>query len=285
MRTWFVTGSSRGLGAALVRLLLESGEQVVATARRPEAVAAAHGVHERLLPLALDVTDPGAATIAVAAATARFGRIDVVVSNAGYGIVGAIEEVSDAEARALFDTNVFGTLNVLRAVLPGMRSRRAGRIAVVSSLSAFRGAAGMGLYSASKHALEGLTESLAKELEPLGIGVMAVAPGALRTEFLAAGSIAAAARRLPDYGDGPVGDVRDAATRLHGRQAGDPSLAAMLIRDAAVAPVLPRRLPIGPDAVAVIESRGPAIATQIAPWRARALATSLPDGATAQLDL
>jgi len=178
MSVWFVTGASRGFGAGLVTEALARGNQVVAAARRPRGEQS-----ENLLPVALDVTDEDQAHAAVAAAVREFGRIDVVVNNAGRGLLGAVEEASDSAARAVFDTNVFGVLNVQRAVLPVLRAQRSGRLIQLSSVGGFTGTPGWGIYAATKFAVEGFSEALAGELEPLGIDVTIVEPGLFRTDL------------------------------------------------------------------------------------------------------
>jgi len=178
MSVWFVTGASRGFGAGLVTEALARGNQVVAAARRPRGEQS-----ENLLPVALDVTDEDQAHAAVAAAVREFGRIDVVVNNAGRGLLGAVEEASDSAARAVFDTNVFGVLNVQRAVLPVLRAQRSGRLIQLSSVGGFTGTPGWGIYAATKFAVEGFSEALAGELKPLGIDVTIVEPGLFRTDL------------------------------------------------------------------------------------------------------
>ena len=183
-QTWFITGSSRGLGRALALEVLAQGGKVAAAARNPAALADLVAAHPgRVLTPALDVRDGAQIAAAVSEAEAWSGGIDVLVNNAGHGMQGAVEEVSDADARALFDVNVFGLLAVTRAVLPGMRARRRGHVVNLSSIAGLMGSAGTGIYSATKFAVEGLSESLALELEPLGIGVTIVEPGPFRTDF------------------------------------------------------------------------------------------------------
>src|ERR1700741_4052149 len=183
--TWFITGSSRGLGWELARQALERGDDVVATARDPEVVEATlAGYDDQLLALALDITDERQAPDAVRQAVRCFGRIDVLVNNAGRGLLGAVEEASAQEIRAVFETNVFGTLAVLRAALPALRRQRSGRILNVSSVGGFTVGAGWGVYGATKFAVEGLSEALRAELAPLGVSVTIVEPGTFRTDFL-----------------------------------------------------------------------------------------------------
>ena len=183
---WLITGCSSGFGREIVRALLARGRRVVATARKPETLAE-FTTNDGLLIAALDVNAPQQIADVVQRAEARFGHIDVLVNNAGYGYLAAIEEGEDAEIRAMFDTNVFGLAAMTRAVLPGMRQRRSGHIVNISSMGGLVGFAGVGYYNATKFAVEGLTEALAKEVEPLGIRVTAVEPGPFRTDWAGAG--------------------------------------------------------------------------------------------------
>jgi NAD(P)-dependent dehydrogenase (short-subunit alcohol dehydrogenase family) len=176
-KVWFVTGATRGIGAAVVKAALGAGERVVATSRHPERMPTERGTRGRLLPVCLDVTRESEAEAAVHAAFEQFGRIDVVVNNAGFAVLGAVEEVSDAEVRGQFGTNVFGLLNVTRAVLPVLRGQGSGHIINMSSIAGIRGDAGGSSYSGSKFAVEGISECLSAELAPLGIHVTLVEPG------------------------------------------------------------------------------------------------------------
>jgi len=176
MKTWFITGASRGFGAKVAAIALARGDRVVATARNPEDVARRLDDHPSLLALALDVTNEAQAREAAAAAVARFGRIDVLLNNAGYGLMGAVEEASADEVEGVNRTNVFGLLNVTRAVLPYMHARRSGRVLNILSIGGYRGAAGFGVYSSTKFAVEGLSEALHTELAPLGVHVQSSSP-------------------------------------------------------------------------------------------------------------
>ena len=160
MKTWFVTGASRGFGALVTERALAQGDAVVATARNPQVIVDRFGNHSNLLAVALDVTDDAQAVVAADAAIARFGSIDILLNNAGFGLMGAVEEASAGEIEAVYRTNVFGLLNVTRAVLPHMRKHRSGRILNISSIGGYRGAAGFGVYSSTKFAVEGLSEAL-----------------------------------------------------------------------------------------------------------------------------
>ena len=176
-RVWFITGASRGLGALIAHAALADGNAVVAAGRNVAAITERLGESDALLPVALDVTDEAQAKAAVEAALAKFGRIDVLVNNAGFGLLAAVEESSDADVRRMYDTNVFGLLNVTRAVLPVMRAQRSGHVVNMSSIGGYRAGAGFGVYSSTKFAVEGITESLHAELKPLGIHATVVEPG------------------------------------------------------------------------------------------------------------
>jgi NAD(P)-dependent dehydrogenase (short-subunit alcohol dehydrogenase family) len=273
MSVWFITGASRGLGLELAASALARGDQVIATARDPQAIAQAlpEG-RESMLALQLDVTDQKQVAAAVAAGVDRFGRIDVLVNNAGYGLFGGVEEICDAEARALFDTNVFGLLNVTRAALPTLRSQGTGRIINIGSSAGFASSAGRGLYGASKSAVEAITEALHAELAPLGIHATVVEPGSFRTQFLSASSQRQATQIIPAY-DGTVGQLRAGIEAGNGHQPGDPVQAAAAIRQLAAAPEPPLRLQLGSDCVSLVEGKLTSVARELGQWRGLALST------------
>jgi NAD(P)-dependent dehydrogenase (short-subunit alcohol dehydrogenase family) len=280
MSVWFITGASRGFGHELVAAALAGGDQVVATARDPQAVLKAFPeAGEALLAEPLDVTDEAQAVAAVRAAVGRFGRIDVLVNNAGYGLFGSVEEVSDADARALFDTNVFGLLNVTRAALPTLRAQGAGHIVNLSSSAGFAVSAGRGLYGATKFAVEAISEALHGELAPLGIRVTVVEPGSFRTGFLSPGSKRLAPVGLPAYAD-TVGRLLTAVEANDGRQPGDPVKAVAAIRRLVAAPEPPLRLPLGTDSVALVERKLATVAQELDRWRELALSTDFEPAAT-----
>ncbi|MGF6743555.1 oxidoreductase [Paraburkholderia atlantica] len=262
---WFITGVSSGFGRSLAEAVLARGDKVVGTVRNDTQIAPfenlapgrAHGV-------LLDVTDAAAVPRAIGQALERTGAIDILVNNAGYGLFGALEEVSDAEARQLFDTNVFGTVNVIRAVLPHFRARKRGHIVNFSSVAGVIGIAGCSFYCASKHAIEGLSESLAQELHPFGIGVTLVEPGGFRTNF-AGGSLKWSENELPDYSE-TVGQMRRYMSSYHGTQAGDPAKAAEAIVRAVSADAPPLRLPLGPDAVEVVRKKLASVQDNLETW-------------------
>ena len=272
MKTWLITGGSRGFGLRVARLALTRGDNVVATARRKAAVIKALGEHPNLLALSLDVTDEMQAREAATAAVDRFGAIDVLLNNAGFGLLGAVEEASAEEIERVYRTNVFGLLGVTRAVLPHMRARRSGRILNISSIGGYRGSAGFGVYSSTKFAVEGLSEALHAELAPLGVHVTVVEPGYFRTDFLDASSLAVSPNRIDDYSD-TAGQVRSVAVDLNHGQPGDPEKLARVLVDFANAPNPPVRLPLGSDTVAAIEAKHAADAAILAQWRAVSVST------------
>ncbi|WP_329452883.1 oxidoreductase [Streptomyces sp. NBC_01724] len=249
-RTWFITGSSQGLGLELVKNLLVRGNHVAATARDAARLCENLGEHassELFLPLQVDLTDENSIKNAVHRTGERFGSIDVLVNNAGYGLLGSVEETSDAEARAMFDINLFGLWNVTRAVLPLMRAKRRGHIINMSSIYGLVAGAGWGLYNATKFAVEGLSEALALEVEPFGISVTLIEPGYFRTNFLTAGSLAMPKSTIDAYS--AVRDMTKEHERIEGSQLGDPVRAAEAIIDVASRSPAPLRLLLGSDAL------------------------------------
>lgn len=272
MKTWFITGASRGFRALIVERALARGDAVVATARNPHAIHDRFGDHPLLLAVALDVTDEAQARAAAAAAIARFGRIDILLNNAGFGLMGAVEEASAAEIEAVYRTNVFGLLTVTRAILPHMRAARSGRILNISSIGGYRGAAGFGVYSSTKFAVEGLSEALHAELGPLGIHVTVVEPGYFRTDFLDASSLAVSPTIIEDYA-ATAGKVRHVATGLNHAQPGDPAKLANVLVTFVDAPHPPVRLPLGSDTIAAIEAKHASDAAILTEWRTVSVST------------
>jgi NAD(P)-dependent dehydrogenase (short-subunit alcohol dehydrogenase family) len=270
-KTWFITGASSGFGRAFAEHALTQGHNVVATARNLAALdGLAHRAPERVLTLALDVTLPADADSAVEGAIARFGRIDVLINNAGYGVVGAFEETSDVELRAQMETNFFGAMNVIRAALPRLRAQRSGAIVNMSSLGGQLSFAGFSAYSASKFALEGVSEALAQEVAPFGIKVLIVEPGQFRTNLAGSGM-----RHMPvlqAYRD-VIGGTRDFARNMHGTQEGDPSKAAAAIETALDSPNTPLRLQLGGDAVDAVRTHSEDLLNQLADWEGLARST------------
>jgi NAD(P)-dependent dehydrogenase (short-subunit alcohol dehydrogenase family) len=247
MATWLITGCSTGLGRAFAEAVLKRGHNAVVTARdvaKVQDIARAHPRNALALPL--DVTDGAQVTAAVTAATDRFGSVDVLVNNAGYGYRAAIEEGEDGDVRKLFETHVFGTVRTVKAVLPGMRARRSGTIVNLSSIGARLSPEGSGYYSAVKAAIEALTLSLRKEVAPLGITAMVVEPGAFRTDF-AGRSLTQSARPIADYAD-TAGQRRKEHDTVHGTQKGDPAKAAAALIAAVESDQPPYMLLLGNDA-------------------------------------
>ncbi len=248
MKTWLITGCSAGLGKSLAKAVFKKGDRAVVTARKAETLSEfAEEFPETALVLALDVTDEKAVTDTVKKAKEKFGSIDVLVNNAGYGYRAAVEEGSVADTQKLFDTNFWGPVALIKAVLPDMREKRNGVIINVSSIAALQTAPGSGYYAASKCALEGLAGGLRAEVEPLGIKVIVVEPGAFRTDF-AGRSLTQSEKVIKDY-EQTAGARRIGKDTSHGTQPGDPDKAAELIFMAAETKDVPYRLMLGTDAV------------------------------------
>ncbi len=246
---WLITGCSKGLGRALALEVLAAGYRAVITARRVEDVADLVAEHAgAALAIPLDVTDREQVTAAVAAAERRFGGVDVLVNNAGYGYLAAIEEGDEADVRALFEADLFGPVALIKAVLPGMRARRRGHIVNVSSIGGLVTYPGVGYYHMAKFGVEALSDALAKEVGPLGIGVTVVAPGAFRTDFRGPASMVQSATRIDDYAE-TAGRSRAAVQAGHGKQQGDPARGARAIIKAVEAERPPVHLLIGGDAL------------------------------------
>ncbi len=272
MRTWFITGSSRGFGALIAARALASGDAVVATARDPATISSEVCLHPNALTLALDVASESQAREAVRAALGRFGRIDILVNNAGFGVIGGVEETSAAEVAAVFTVNVFGLLNVTRAVLPQMRAQRSGHVLNFSSIGGYASSAGFGVYCATKFAVEGLSEAMSAELAPLGVHATVVEPGYFRTTFLSEKSVVSTAARIEDYAE-TVGAVRRFAQGADGQQPGDPQRLAEAIMQLVNANNPPRRLPLGADTVQRIEQKHREVEAELAQWRSLAMST------------
>ncbi|MFP3541855.1 oxidoreductase [Rhizobium sp. SIMBA_035] len=273
MKVWFITGASRGFGALMTKEALAAGDAVVATARNPKTVIDAIGDHPNLLAIALDVTDERQAQEAAAAAVQRFGRIDVLVNNAGYGLLGAVEEATADEIEKIYATNVFGLLKVTRAVLPHMRRQRSGHVLNFSSIGGYAGYPGWGVYGSTKFAVEGLSESLATEIEPFGIKVTIVEPGFFRTDFLADNSLSISPASIPDYVGTPAGNMRDFAASANHAQPGDPAKFAAGIVTLVKAENPPLRMPFGSDTVAKLSEKNAFVEQELSTWRALAVST------------
>jgi NAD(P)-dependent dehydrogenase (short-subunit alcohol dehydrogenase family) len=253
-KIWLVTGAGRGMGTDIARAALDAGHAVVATGRNPDRVTAALGAHEDLLTVALDVTDPASVAAAVEAAVQRFGRIDVLVNNAGNFYAGFFEEVSPEDFRAQIETNLFGPLNVTRAVLPVMRAQRFGLVVTLSSSAGITGGEFTSAYAASKFALEGWSESLTPEVAPYGIRTMLVEPGFFRTELLTEDSTRYPEPSIDDYAERTRQTVT-AWKGMNGQQGGDPAKLARALVQLTDSDEPPLRWAAGTDAVAAFEQK------------------------------
>ncbi|GAB3254216.1 SDR family NAD(P)-dependent oxidoreductase [Kineosporia babensis] len=269
MSTWFVTGASRGLGLELVEQLLERGENVAATTRS----AARMPEHPNLLVREVDLADEKQVAEAVAATQERFGRLDVVVNNAGYGHLAAVEEVTDAEARTMFDVQIFGAWNVLRAALPLLRAQRSGHIVNISSIVGLVPFPGWGLYAAGKFALEGLSESLAAEVADFGIKVNLIEPGYLRTDFLRPVSIALPSAPVDAYP--AVREMTKQHLAMPGTQLGDPVKAAAAIIQVVEAGNAPLHQLLGSDSYALATAKLEALRAEVEAGRELAVTTDI----------
>ncbi len=246
MKVWFITGASRGFGLEITKAVLASGDRVVAAVRNPSKFTLQTDGNENLLIVPLDVTNEEQTNKAILQATDYFGSIDVLVNNAGYGLLSAVEEASAEEVKRNYDTNVFGLLNVIRATLPFMRKQRSGHIINISSVGGLSGSIGWGLYCSTKFAVEGITEALALELAPLGIKATVVEPGYFRTNFLDTSSLSRTPNIIEDY-DETVGKMRAFATQVNKKQPGNPVKLAEAFVKLASAENPPVHLPLGKD--------------------------------------
>lgn len=265
-RTWLITGVSSGLGRALAEAVLQRGEVVIGSLRKPEQVAQFEALAPgRAFGCLLDVTDKANVHAVVSRAIEAASGIDVVVNNAGYGLAGAAEEVNDAEARQQMETNFFGLVAVTQAALPFMRAQRRGHFINVSSVAGFKGVVGMPIYSASKFAVEGFSESLAAETAHLGIKVTIVEPGAFRTNWSSNTAIVRSAKTIEDYVP-TAGMVRAGLEYMDGRQENDPVKGAQAIISAVDAENPPMRLPLGADSVGYLREKLAAMAAELEAW-------------------
>jgi NAD(P)-dependent dehydrogenase (short-subunit alcohol dehydrogenase family) len=267
MPTWFITGCSTGLGRHLAKAVLQRGWNAVVSARDPASVddlVAQH--HANALALQLDVTDQAQIDEGVRRAIERFGAIDVLVNNAGYGYRAAVEEAAESDVRRLFETNLFGAIALTRGVLPYMRAQRRGAIVNISSIAAYVALAGSAYYASTKSALEAISDGLRREVEPLGIKVLVVEPGAFRTDF-SGRSLLQSATVIDDYAQ-TAGLRRKEHDTMDGRQPGDPDRAAQAIIDTLQAEYTPFRLVLGTDAVAIARRTLEAQLAEIEAWEA-----------------
>jgi NAD(P)-dependent dehydrogenase (short-subunit alcohol dehydrogenase family) len=272
-KVWFVTGTSQGLGAELVRQILARGDSVAATSRAAAKLALLFqgDFGGRLLPLSMDLGNAASISDAVDKTLARFGRIDVLVNNAGYGLLGAVEEGSDDDIRKMFEVNVHGLLRVTREILPHLRERRSGHVVNLSSMSGLAGVAGFGLYCASKFAVEGLSEAMAQELALLGIRVTIVEPGPFRTEFLS-GSLDVSRRIIEDYA-ATSGKARAGRAGRIGRQPGDPVKGVQAIIKAVTSANPPLHLVLGAMAMEHVNAKLTALKNDMETWKELSLST------------
>jgi NAD(P)-dependent dehydrogenase (short-subunit alcohol dehydrogenase family) len=274
-KVWFITGASRGIGAEIAKAALKAGHKVVATSRDPMKVEKAlGGPSDRLLTLPLDVTMGEQASDAVEAAISRFGRIDILINNAGYGQLGVFEETTPRQVREQFETNVFGLMTVTRTVLPHMRKRRSGRILNISSVAGLKGLFGGSIYCASKFAVEGFSEALAQELEPFGILVTSVCPGYFRTDFLDKSSLRMSEENIRDY-ESSMGQFRDFMDGRNHEQLGDPVKLAEAIVLLAEAEHPPVTFVAGSDAMEWAEQSAKELEKEVDDWRELSAGTSL----------
>jgi NAD(P)-dependent dehydrogenase (short-subunit alcohol dehydrogenase family) len=266
-KVWFITGAATGFGRAFAEYALGKGYNVVATARDASRLAGlVESAPAQVLALTLDVTSPLDAETTIEAAIARFGRIDVLINNAGFGMVGAIEETPMAEFRALMETMFFGAMSVTQAALPLLRAQKSGAIVNVSSAGGQVSVAGFGAYSAAKFALEGASEALAQELAPFGVKVLIVEPGAFRTDF--AGNSLRHMPIIEAYRD-IVGATRDFSRNMNETQEGDPLKAAAVIDEALAAATTPLRLQLGQDAIEAVRGHAETLLADMLVWETR----------------
>ncbi|MBD2214460.1 SDR family NAD(P)-dependent oxidoreductase [Calothrix sp. FACHB-156] len=270
-RTWLITGASRGFGAEIAKAVLAAGNRLIATARN-QADLQQFATNKDILVLSMDVTDETQVKAAIAASLEKFGQIDVLVNNAGFGLLGAVEECSGEEVESVYRTNVFGLLNVTRAVLPSMRQNRSGHIINLSSIGGYRSYPGWGVYGSTKFAVEGITEALHYELAPLGIHVTVVEPGFFRTNFLDSSSLRQSRVQIPDYAE-TVGKTRDMAVERNYQQPGDPIQLAQVIVEIVNTPEPPLRLPLGTDTLQAIAQKNAYVEQETQKWRTLAEST------------
>ncbi len=273
---WFITGCSTGFGRELAKLILAKGWKAVVTARKPEQLQDLVDGHEdNALALKLDVTDAEEVKRAVQQAEQKFGQIDVLVNNAGYGYLAAIEEGEDEEVRAMFETNFFGLVSVTNAVLPGMRKRKSGHIVNISSIGGLVSFGATGYYHATKYAVEGLSESLAIEVAPLGIKVLIVEPGPFRTDW-SGRSLKESKTVIDDY-DGTAGERRRQSKKNSGKQVGDPVRGAQAILDVVAAENPPLHLVLGKPALGLGLKKLEAVKKDLDEWKKTTLGADFPE--------
>jgi len=268
-KVWYITGASNGLGLALVKLLLSNGDKVAATSRNSNAfneLAAAYP--DSFLPLAVDITSDASVKQSIGQTVGKFGGLDVVVNNAGYSLVGSIEELTDREFRETIDVNLFGTVNVVRAAMPYFREQASGHFINISSNAGYIGFANAGSYNAAKFAVVGISEALAEEAKPFGIKVTVVAPGQFRTSFM--DSLAFAENKIPVY---KLAEAEKMWREYSGTQRGDPAKLAMILVDLASQPNPPLHLLVGPDTYQLVSEHRQKEKQEIAAWKDVTLST------------
>jgi NAD(P)-dependent dehydrogenase (short-subunit alcohol dehydrogenase family) len=276
-KAWFITGASTGFGRLLAEEVLKAGGKVIATARNLDSVAALEEQYPQTAKaLALDVTNAGQVESVVTEAIAKFGRVDVLVNNAGYGVAGAIEEVSEAEFMPMFETNVFGLLRVTRAFLPHLRKQRSGHILNLSSIGGLVASPGMGFYNATKFAVEGMSEALAAELSPLGIRVTIIEPGPFRTDFLGRSGVVAKTS-IADY-DATAGNMRRYFAENDGKQKGDPLRAVHAMMEIVESPNPPLRLLLGASALQRLRAKLNNWEKEVVSWEQVTVGADFPEG-------
>lgn len=272
-KTWFITGASKGFGLLFVQQLLAKGDYVAATSRSIKDLEAAAGNHPNFLPLEVDLTNEQSVATAINAAIAKFGKLDVVVNNAGYGLLGTLEELTDAESRGNFEVNVFGLLNVIRQAMPHLRAQGNGHIFNISSIGGFTGNfPGFGIYCATKFAVAGLSESLAAEAKEFGINVTIVLPGYFRTSFLDPGSLAVPKNTIDAYRSTRESQAAH-QEQINGNQAGDPEKGVAEIIKIADVVNPPLYLFLGSDAVSMAHTKIAAVDSEISEWRSVSVST------------
>lgn len=271
-KVWFVTGASKGLGLSLVNQLLKAGQSVAATSRNVnDLISAVNTNSEKFLPLAVNLADELSVEKAINATITQFGRIDVVINNAGYGIGGSIEELTDRETRDAFDVNVFGTLNVIRKASLHLRTQRSGHIINIASIAGIVGATGWAVYSAAKAAVIALSEVLAEDLKEFGVKVTVVAPGGFRTSFLKEESLMLAKNPIDAYHE--VRAIHERYLKMDGTQAGDPEKAAAAMISLASMPNPPIHLLLGKDALQRAIAKTDALTKEYQDWKAITIST------------
>lgn len=272
-KVWYVTGASKGLGLALVRSLLENGYRVAATTRSLCKLEEEVGKQKNFLPLEVDLGSDDSIATSLEKTVGHFGRVDIIVNNAGYGIGGTPEELSAEEISRNFDINVFATIRVIQKAMPYLRAQRSGHIINVSSIAGFAGGLGWSIYNAAKASVIALSEGLAQDVEELGIKVTVVAPGAFRTQFLSSGSLALAQNKIDAYADVRASHERYLA--MNGKQQGDPEKAARVFIQLAESTKPPLLLFLGKDAYNRAIAKGTYVCDQLENWRSLSLSTQI----------